>query len=168
VFVSDRDEGRDLYLVAPDGSDTTVLTDPGFAFHDEAPCWSPDGNHVVFQRQTGTADQIFTIDRNGAGLTQLTFDSPGNGSPCYSPDGNRIVFTASGGSASGRLIVMDADGSNRTTIVDDFGVIADPDWQSVELPPVGPVSTTTTMPTTSTTTPAPPAPSVVASPRFTG
>ena len=48
-------------------------------------------------------------------------------SPNWSPDGSKIVFTDGAGSSS-EIIVMDANGSNRTPLTNDSVVDRDPAW----------------------------------------
>jgi Tol biopolymer transport system component len=46
AFDSDRDGNREVYRMAPDGSDTVNLTnDPG---DDTGPDWSPDASQIAF------------------------------------------------------------------------------------------------------------------------
>ena len=77
-----------------DGSGQTQITnDPDF--QDTDPGFSPDGARIVFQRDIAGDDQIFIMNADGTGVTQLTF--PGANmdegfEPSFSPDGNLIVF----------------------------------------------------------------------------
>jgi Tol biopolymer transport system component len=56
---------------------------------------------------TGDGAQIYSIDANGTGLTQLTTIGGNASSPDWSPDGARIAF----GVDEAGLFVMNADGS---------------------------------------------------------
>lgn len=65
--------------------------------------------------------QIFTVNPDGSGETQLTFDDFGHASaPDWSPDGTKIVFV---GDLTGewQIYVMDADGSNRQQLTSEPG-----------------------------------------------
>ena len=66
-----------INTVEPDGSSLATLGDlPGDVFH---PAWSPDRSRIAFDIQTpGGIMQIFAMNADGTGLTQLTSDpSPG-------------------------------------------------------------------------------------------
>lgn len=66
--------------------------------------------------------QVFTVQPNGQGLTQLTHvaNDQAAGSPEFSPDGERIVYE-SNQSGVFRIWVMDADGDNQTQVVSEEG-----------------------------------------------
>jgi TolB protein len=78
---------------------------------------------IVFSRNVGAAApqrQIFTVNPDGSGLTQLTFDGD-NYEPRWSADGTKIVFvsnrvTPADTDESWEIWVMNADGSYQTQI----------------------------------------------------
>lgn len=59
------------------------------------PKWSPDGSRIVFA-STGTKTNwdIWTIDKNGSNLTQITSHPANDIQPTWSPDGKRIAFSS--------------------------------------------------------------------------
>ncbi len=68
----------DIWLINPDGSGATNLTQGNGAFVGaDAPAWSPDGSRLVFEgggRVEGVdqdVGQLFVINRDGTGLQQL-------------------------------------------------------------------------------------------------
>jgi Tol biopolymer transport system component len=81
------------------------------------PAFSPDGNKIVFEYRTDSllSDwQIYVINRDGTGFTQLTED--GGNYPVWSPDGSRIAyvkysFWGSEENGDGQLWVMNVDGT---------------------------------------------------------
>lgn len=107
-----------LWLMNADGSDQhQLLSDPGF--DDEAPSFSPDGNHIVFTRCAPFHNEfpcaIYRVETDGNGLRALTpvhierqdFD------PVYAPDGNTIAFDSFGrDGVLGAIYLMKPDGSH--------------------------------------------------------
>jgi Tol biopolymer transport system component len=81
-------------------------------------CESPlqAGGTIVFHSDQRTLDdEIFVMNADGSGLTQLTFNTWGDGYPSWSPDGRRILF-ASDRDAEDEIFVMNADGSDQTQL----------------------------------------------------
>jgi Tol biopolymer transport system component len=73
-------KGSDLYLVHPDGSGLHAITTAGAAGKSDqvGPVWSPDGTRLLFTVVPGgpvKRGDLWTVDLDGTGLTQLT-DSP--------------------------------------------------------------------------------------------
>lgn len=74
---------------------------------------------------------IFTIDPDGTGRTRLTNTKKVDADPAWSADGLRIAFWHG---VDGDLRVMDADGSNVSTVltIDDmpgtYFFMTDPEW----------------------------------------
>src|SRR5207244_3673557 len=116
------DNNTDVYSVRPDGQDLRRLTtDPGF---DACAAYSADVTQIAFtSRRTGTS-QVYVMNADGSGQTQLTFDSqPKDQVPDWSPDGSEIAYLADTHGISdivnpswGDIWVMNADGSNQHTI----------------------------------------------------
>jgi len=127
-----------VFVSNPDGSAVRQITHPGAGIVDVKPDWSPNGKQLVFQRTNVNGcgpgcetDEIDRVDADGSGLTRLAFDKPGTGCargsngaggvcrglPAWSPNGKRIAFSCQtlpspAGPGSGRLCVMNADGSH--------------------------------------------------------
>jgi Tol biopolymer transport system component len=124
-FCSEQDLG--IYVMSADGSNVKRLTDTRVI--DSGPAWSPDGTKIAF----GSEGQIFVMDTNGTGRTQLT-TTPDNFFPAWSPDGTKIAFT-SNRDGNREIYSMNADGSDQTNLTnspaDDFA----PAWQPVPLKP---------------------------------
>jgi Tol biopolymer transport system component len=79
---------------------------------DLYPRYSPNGQKIIFtqQHEVSINFQIYTINIDGSGLTQLT-DTQGY-SADYSPDGEKIVYCDSSPN-NGRLWIMNKDGTNK-------------------------------------------------------
>jgi Tol biopolymer transport system component len=118
------------YTMNPDGSGLTLLGDASV----EYPAWSPDSKRIVFMAQEPGASgsnpdyNIYVMNADGTGRTQLT-NAPGeDGWPAWSPDGRKIAF-ASARCDTGQsrdigpfftLFLMNADGSEQTRLTEGF------------------------------------------------
>jgi Tol biopolymer transport system component len=82
TYIGDSDTDiNNIALVNPDG--TNLQYNP-FGF---APKWSPEGTKIVFYetRYPDRISQIWVMNRDGSGLTQLTNTSPNNFNPDWQP-----------------------------------------------------------------------------------
>lgn len=60
--------------------------------------------------------EIFTMNRDGTGLTQLTENAAFDFEPEWSPNGKKIAFVAERGPFSSDIFVMNSDGSEETQV----------------------------------------------------
>jgi TolB protein len=105
----------DVYTMTSNGSSQLDLTeDPAT---DELPAWSPDGTQIVFDSdRDGTGRDIFVMNADGTGVTQLTFETTAiDFEAAWSPDGSQIAF-AKDLNGSYQLFVMNTDGSGQERI----------------------------------------------------
>lgn len=116
-----------------DGSSQMRLTEswptPSDRFISNNPDWSPDGVHIAFgTRAGGLAEiglrEIYIMNNDGSGQTNLTNNPAWDVAPAWSPDGTRIAFlsnrTASNlTSPSYEIYVMGIDGSGQTRLTNN-------------------------------------------------
>ena len=111
AFVSDRGGSPQIYIMRRDGSDVRRITFEGS--YNTSPSWSPKGDKIVFAGRRG-GNQIFIVNPDGAGLTQLT--SQGNNEdPSFSPDGRYITFSSDRDGIKG-IYIMRANGESQERI----------------------------------------------------
>lgn len=107
-----------IAVMGSDGSARTVFTS------GTAPAWSPDGR-VAF----ANGGEVYVMNADGSGLTNLTNDSAYDDLPAWSPDGKKIAFVSNRGGASD-LYVMSADGSGVTQLTHDQANEGRPAWSA--------------------------------------
>jgi len=74
-------------------------------------------------------EEVYVINANGSGQTNLTNNSARDINPGWSPDGKKITF-ASNRQGDFDIFTMGADGSNQTNLTNSPTVAEiDPDWQ---------------------------------------
>jgi CSLREA domain-containing protein len=122
AFTSDRHGNSEIYVMNPDGSNQTRLTNnPGSNFF---PSFSPDGSKIVFGSARDGNSEIYVMNSDGSNQTRLTSNTAVDTFPAFSPDGSKIVFT-SHRDGNLEIYVMNSDGSNQTRLTnnsanDDF------------------------------------------------
>ena len=78
--------------------------------NDRGPCWSLDGNKLLFTADANAGADLFVMDADGTNVTNLS-NSPGwDSDGAWSPDGKKIAFT-SNRTGRFRLYLMNHDGT---------------------------------------------------------
>jgi TolB protein len=110
AYVSYYSGTPSIYLVdLGSGRKTPVVTTGSLNI---SPSFSPDGRRLAFARSIGDGNiEIFTCNRDGSGLQQLTHSSGIDTNPAWSPNGREIAFTSSR-TGSPQIYIIDAEGAN--------------------------------------------------------
>ena len=121
VFSSDRKESDEIWSMNAHGRELHQITSDTIDGYCLEPTFSPDGEWIVFEKDTLAEDDnfqqgsIYKIRVDGTGLTRLT-DGPGEGvddrQPNWSPSGDIILFQRrTPGSDNWDIYTMKPDGS---------------------------------------------------------
>jgi TolB protein len=94
----------------PDLSDPVELTNNDT---DTAPAVSPDGKQIAFMSRRDGNWNIYIVNSDGSGLSQLTDDPAEDGLPTWSPDGKVIAFVSNRGGPWAVWAVPPAGGGER-------------------------------------------------------
>ncbi|MGH7783506.1 MAG: Ig-like domain-containing protein, partial [Candidatus Binatia bacterium] len=125
AFQHTRNGNAEIYIMDPDGSNQTNLTNDQAL--DESPAWSPDGTRIAFDTDRDGNAEIYVMFSDGSSQTRLTFDPAADRGPTWSPDGARIAFT-SHRDGNKQIYVMNADGSNQTRLTNNATDDESPAW----------------------------------------
>jgi hypothetical protein len=121
----------DLLLLDADGSGaTTPLTALAAVSGEVEPNWAPNGSRIAFAAFApgATERDIFTIQPNGTGLTNLT-NTPtvDDREPNWAPGNARLAYS-SFLSSNYDVHVMNADGSGDVNVTNNAAEDRDPAW----------------------------------------
>jgi hypothetical protein len=93
----------EIFTANSDGSDLQRLTNTAGQSDSELPDWSPDGQKIAFDSSRTDADgqndvvQIYLMNADGSGLTQLTRGPGEQANPGWSPDTTSLAIRADWG-----------------------------------------------------------------------
>lgn len=123
VFQSNRDGNDEIYIMNPDGSKQTRLTNRPIA--DTEPVFSPNRSKIAFVSSslvspTGPQSPpgIFVMNADGTNITRLTRIAASDTAPAFSPDGRKIAFV-SNRDGNDEIYIMNADGSGQTRLTNN-------------------------------------------------
>lgn len=124
AFHSDAGGTTEVYVAGADGSAPTPVTALGGANN---PDWSPDGTKITFVN----SQDVYVVNSDGTGVTNLTNSGSTELFANWSPDGSKIHYSSN---ASGNydVWVMSADGTGAVQLTADAGFDWQSDWQRLE------------------------------------
>jgi TolB protein len=125
AFSSGEWGNMNIYLVNPDGSDLTNLTD--LRGDENEAKWSPDGKTIVFSSTRDGNREIYSINVDKTGFTRLTNNSADDGSPYWNLDGKTIVFSSDRG-GDFDIYTMNLDGSELKRLTINDSNDSQPSW----------------------------------------
>jgi dipeptidyl aminopeptidase/acylaminoacyl peptidase len=118
--------GTDVFVMAPDGSGQTNLTNGGGTSNIPL-AWAPDSMRILMASDSSGQNDLWMIRPDGSDPVKLTDTADLERYAAWSPDGSTIAFDRiTPGSAS--IWLMDADGSNARSITGTTGTYLMPAW----------------------------------------
>jgi len=109
VYMSERNDNRDLYIMDLNGNELARITED--LSNDYEPAWSPSGDHIAFVSRRSVNSQIYIMDDQGRNKRQLTDVPFLDWRPAWSPDGEWIAFE-SWRNGNADIFIMRPDGTD--------------------------------------------------------
>jgi len=132
AFTSTRDGNAEIYIMNPNGTAATRLTnDPAM---DDFAAISPDGTEVAFTSWRDGDAEIYIVDASGADptLTKVTDNTAYDAEPTWSSDGAALMYVSDRG-GSEQLWFTTLDDSAVFGPYGPGGIVSDfsPDWSDL-------------------------------------
>jgi Tol biopolymer transport system component len=131
------DTDRAIVTVDPDSKAQTTLYDVQGVF-DSAPAWAPDGSRIAFESDSDPLGlnpehdrEIFVMNADGTGVTQLTRNAIWDEGPAWAPDGSQLAYTSGPDNMHGDINVMTAGGVHLRRLTEFELADESPDWQAI-------------------------------------
>ncbi len=117
-----------IYTINPDGSGLEQLTTTG---EDSEPAWSANGRRIAFTSTRDGNSEVYVMDADGTGQTNLTNHPADDSHPAWSPDGRRIAFDRLTPGVGYDIHLMDAEGGGATKVTEGVDPVWSPDGQRI-------------------------------------
>jgi TolB protein len=88
---------------------------------------SPDGKKIVFEITVAGFEQLFTMNPDASGQTQITHDAANHDTPSWSPDGRKVAYV-SDKTGHDVIYMMNVDGTGEERLSDDRHEYIHPSW----------------------------------------
>ena len=113
-----RDPGNHDLHIAIASAGSSALTEVDSKAAEALPSWSPDSRKLAITSQRDGNFEIYVMNTDGTGQTNITNNEAVDGLPSWSPDGSKIAFISKRGDGKFAIYVMDNNGSGVTKLTD--------------------------------------------------
>ncbi len=123
VFAREREPGdadsRELFVATIDGSVPELRLTQDADLDDE-PCWSPDGDRVLFTSRRGGDAALWRIGRDGTDLQPFLATMPGesDSAPDWCAETDRVVFSRRAVNGRHALWLVQGNGTGAVPLTD--------------------------------------------------
>jgi WD40-like Beta Propeller Repeat len=121
-------ERNGIAVINSDGSGLHNLTTAA----DSGPKWSPDGQKILFTSDRDGNREIYVMNPDGTGQTNLTANPAADFNPVWSPDSKQIAF-GSNRDGDYDIYVMNRDGTGLVQVTNNSIDDSLQDWQSIPI-----------------------------------
>ncbi|MEE2776278.1 MAG: hypothetical protein VYE73_05890 [Acidobacteriota bacterium] len=125
VFASNRDGGKEIWLMDYDGHDQRALS--GHKSISMAPAWSPVGDGLAYVSYFAGAPSIYWVELETGAKSPIVQDGLHNFSPSFSPDGLLVAFTRSV-SGNAEIFTIPRSGGEVRRVTNNSRIDANPAW----------------------------------------
>jgi dipeptidyl aminopeptidase/acylaminoacyl peptidase len=121
----------DIATISPSGTGLVMLT--ATERMEIEPDWSPSTGEIVYHVGINADDDIYKMNANGSGVTNLTNTGPTvEERPVWSPRGDKIAYVR-GAFSGAEIWTMNPDGTNKTQITTNSFLDLQPAWQPLPI-----------------------------------
>jgi len=124
-FFSTRDGNQEIYMMNPDGTNQTRLTNN--LANESDTSWSPDGTKIAFTSYRDGNGEIYVMNSDGTNQVNLTNNPALDYYPAWSPDGARIAFVSTR-DGNHEIYLMNPDGTNPVNLTNHAALDYAPAW----------------------------------------
>lgn len=133
AFTSDKDGNSEIYVMNPDGTGLTNLTN--HPAHDATPFWSPDGQKIAFTSDRDGSNQVYMMNMDGSNITRVTngdgsYGLDVNGFSPWSPEGTRLIVYKAASEGGSKIYVVNVVEHTMTELTHESGQYLRTSWSS--------------------------------------
>jgi len=125
IFVSNRDENDELYMMDYDGYNQTRLTFN--KYKDYMPSWSMDGSKIAYTVYRGGLTGLYMLDVFAGKRSEIYTKGTSYGAS-FSPNGKKMVFCSTGDESNAELYIAESDGSRCKRLTFNKAIDTAPSW----------------------------------------